>query len=179
MSVLKDAENLAVVQAEIARSGVKPVVKIILAEDSFHVLVLFRLRQFARKWRIPLVNRFLRLWQLSVYGIDLGADVELGSGVYFVHTAGTVVGGNAKPGARVRLMGNNTVGNASEDGYPVIGEDVTIGCGARILGPVHVGKRAVIGANAVVVKDVEPGSTVVGIPAKPIVKKESGKQRDV
>lgn len=90
----------------------------------------------------------------------------LGHGVYFIHSLGTVVGGNAVLGDRVRLMGNNTIGAARDDGSPTIGNDVEIGCGARILGPVRIGDGAVIGANAVVLHDVPDGATAVGIPAR-------------
>ena len=60
---------------------------------------------------------------------------------------------------------HNTVGTAKDNGYPIIESDVVVGCGARILGPVRVGARAVIGANAVVVHDVPPGAVATGIPA--------------
>jgi serine O-acetyltransferase len=69
-------------------------------------------------------------------------------------------------GDRVRLMGNNTIGAARDDGSPTIGNDVEIGCGARILGPVRIGHGAVIGANAVVLHDVPDGATAVGVPAR-------------
>lgn len=105
---------------------------------------------------------------MAVFGIEIGKDVELGPGVYFVHTLGVVIGGNAKVGARVSFMGNNTVGTAKDNGYPIIEEDVVVGCGARILGPVRVGARAKIGANAVVLSDVPPDTVVIGIPAKPV-----------
>lgn len=112
-----------------------------------------------------MANRALRLTQMALYGIEIGNDVTVGHGVYFVHTLGTVVGGNARLGDRVRLMGNNTIGTAKDNGYPVIEDDAVIGCGARILGPVRIGKGAVIGANAVVLSDVPAGAVAVGIPA--------------
>jgi len=139
-----------------------------LALDGFSVLALTRAREQARRFHIPGVNRVLRLAQMTVFGIEIGKDVELGPGVYFVHTLGVVIGGDAKVGARVSFMGNNTVGTAKDNGYPIIEEDVVVGCGARILGPVRVGARAKIGANAVVLSDVPPDTVVVGIPAKPV-----------
>lgn len=134
--------------------------------DAWMILALFRLRQRALRSRIPMVNRVLRLMQMIFGGVELGNDITLGEGVYFIHSLGTVVGGNAIVGDRVRFLGNNTVGTARDNGYPIIGNDVEVGCGARILGPVRIGDGAVIGANAVVLKDVPAGAVAVGIPAR-------------
>lgn len=137
-----------------------------LRTDAYMLLLLSRLRHLVLAARIPLVNRVLRLCQIMFGGIEIGNDVTLGSGVFFIHSVGTVVGGDARIGNRVRFMGNNTVGTARDNGYPVIEDDVEIGCGARILGPVRIGARAVIGANAVVLSDVPPDSVAVGMPAR-------------
>ena len=107
----------------------------------------------------------MRLAQTALFGIEIGKDVELGRGIYFVHTVGTVIGGTARIGDRVKFMGNNTVGTGRDDGYPVIEHDVVIGAGARILGPITIGARSVIGANAVVLRSMPPDSLAVGIPA--------------
>jgi serine O-acetyltransferase len=137
-----------------------------LSQDSFLILALWRARCAARRWRIPLVNHLLRRVQSVIFGIELGNDIELGPGIFFVHPVGIVVGGKARVGARVRFMGSNTVGTAKDNGYPLVEEDVVVGAGARVLGPVRVGARAVIGANAVVLSDVPADSVVVGIPAR-------------
>lgn len=142
----------------------KAIAKQVLTNDSFQLLTMTRLRERCRRYHVPGVNHVLRRVQTMVYGIEIGNDVELGEGVYFVHPIGIVIGGDAKIGNRVRFMGNNTVGTAKENGYPIIEDDVTVGAGARILGPIRVGKGAVIGANAVVVRDVPPGAVVTGIP---------------
>lgn len=149
--------------------------KLVLSADSLHVLAMNRVRESARRWHVPGVNRALRLVQTALFGIEIGKDVELGEGVYFVHTLGIIIGGDAKIGDRVRFMGNNTVGTAKDNGYPVIEDDVTVGAGARILGPIRVGRGAVIGANAVVLTDVAPGAVVVGVPAKPVERNEKKK----
>ncbi len=137
-----------------------------MTTDAYWLLALFRLRQAARRLRIPLANRVLRLMQMMFGGVELGNEVRLGPGVYFIHSLGTVVGGTAAVGARVRFMGNNTIGTASDNGYPVIEDDVEIGAGARVLGPVRIGKGAVIGANAVVLSDIPAGAVAVGAPAR-------------
>jgi serine O-acetyltransferase len=142
------------------------VTRVLLTSDSFRILGLTRVREMARRFHVPVVNRALRLWQMAIYGVEIGKNVELGEGVYFVHTLGIIIGGDAKIGNRVRFMGSNTVGTAKDDGYPTVGDDVIIGCGARILGNVEVGRGAIIGANAVVIEDVPAGATVVGVPAR-------------
>ncbi|MFO0756277.1 MAG: serine O-acetyltransferase EpsC [Byssovorax sp.] len=133
--------------------------------DPYAILLLTRLREAARRHHVPFVNRALRMAQTAIYGVEIGKEVTLGHGVYFVHSLGTVIGGDAKVGDRVRLMGNNTIGTAKDNGYPIVGDDVWIGCGARILGPVRIGDRAVIGANAVVLHDVPADGVAIGVPA--------------
>jgi serine O-acetyltransferase len=134
--------------------------------DSFSVTALTRAREVMRHGVLRPFNRVLRLAQTTVYGIDIGNDVQLGDGVYFVHPLGIVIGGTAQVGDRVKFMGSNTVGTAKDNGYPVIENDVLVGSGARILGPIRIGAGAVIGANAVVLCDVPPGAVAVGIPAR-------------
>lgn len=134
--------------------------------DAFLILATFRMRQAAHNSRIPAVGRILRAIQMALWGIELGRDIQLGVGVYFIHSVGTVVGGTSKIGAGTRLYGNNTVGTVSDNGCPTIGEQTMIGAGARILGPVAIGARAKIGANAVVLIDVPAQSTAAGVPAR-------------
>ena len=136
-----------------------------MAHDGSHVLVLCRLRQAGRRWHIPMFGSAVRRAQTALFGIEIGGDVQLGEGVIFLHTVGVVIGGDARIGDRVVFLGGNTVGTIDWKGYPRIGNDVIIGAGARILGPVTIGDGATIGANAVVVCDVPPGSTAVGVPA--------------
>ena len=133
--------------------------------DGFKVLLLTRCREAARRRRIPGLNHLLRMATRVLYGIDIGNEVEFGPGVHFSHSMGTVIGGPSTIGARVQFMGNNTVGTAKANGCPIIEADVVLGCGSRILGPVRVGRGAVIGANAVVLHDVPSGATAVGVPA--------------
>jgi serine O-acetyltransferase len=144
----------------------RSVARVVLGTDAFRVLLLERVRQRLRRWRVPLVPHLLRVAQTALFGIEIGKDVTLGPGVWFVHSLGIVVGGDARVGARVRFFGNNTVGTVADDGYPVIEDDAWIGAGARILGPIRVGAGARVGANAVVLQDVPPGWTAVGVPAR-------------
>lgn len=165
-ALIEDARELA--RAAGATPGQPASVRMALTQDSYWILALWRLRCAARQWRIPLVNHLLRRVQSVVFGIELGNGITLGRGVYFLHPVGIVVGGSARIGDRVRLMGSNTVGTAKDNGYPVVGDDVVLGAGARVLGPVQVGARAVIGANAVVLSDIAADSVAVGVPARAV-----------
>jgi len=146
--------------------SIKDAVKAALSQDGYKVLLMSRVRESARKWHVPGVNHALRLATTVLFSIEIGNDIELGEGINFTHTLGTVIGGTSKVGARVKFMGNNTIGTAKDNGCPVIEDDVVIGCGARVLGPIRIGRGAFIGANAVVLTDVPAGAIATGIPAK-------------
>lgn len=152
--------------ADPRRPSKREALRAALTQDGYKVLLMSRVRESARRWRVPGVNHALRLVTTVLYSIELGNDIELGEGINFTHTLGTVIGGTSKVGARVKFMGNNTVGTAKDNGCPVIEDDVVIGCGARVLGPIRIGRGAFIGANAVVLTDVPPGAIASGIPAK-------------
>ena len=163
-ALLQDATQLA--HAMVQGGERASVARAVFTCDSFLILMTWRLRCTARRWHVPGLNHLLRRFQTVFFGIEIGNEVTLGRGIYFVHPVGVVVGGAARVGARVRFMGGNTVGTARGDGHPVIEDDVVIGCGARVLGAVRVGARAVVGANAVVLTDVPPDSVAVGVPAR-------------
>jgi serine acetyltransferase len=145
--------------------NVREVVKT-MSHDGSQVLVLSRLGQAARRHGVPLFGSLVRRLQTSLFGIEIARDVQLGEGVIFLHTVGIVIGGDSRVGDRVVFLGGNTVGSVEPTGgYPRIGNDVIIGAGARILGPVTIGDGASIGANAVVLCDVPAGASALGVPA--------------
>ena len=152
--------------SEDERPSVRDAFKAALTQDGYKVLLMSRVREAARRWHVPGINHTLRLVTTVLYSIEIGNDIELGEGINFTHTLGTVIGGTSRVGSRVKFMGNNTIGTAKDNGCPVIEDDVVIGCGARVLGPIRVGRGAFIGANAVVLTDVPPGAIATGIPAK-------------
>jgi serine O-acetyltransferase len=168
LNFLIDAQQLASIALPKARKdpSVTELVKLCLSSDSYQITAASRVRDWARAKHVPFVNHALRIVQTAFFGIELGKDIKLGHGIWFIHPLGIVIGGSAKIGDRVRFFGNNTVGTAKENGYPTIEDDVWVGAGARILGPITVGARSVIGANAVVLTDIPPDSVAVGIPAK-------------
>jgi serine O-acetyltransferase len=138
----------------------------LFACDAVSILIMFRVRQWFRRHHIPLVNRIIRMFETALFAIELGNDVELGRGVFFMHSVGTVVGGDAKIGDACIFLGNNTIGANGEPGCPRIGAGTVIGAGARVLGKIEIGENCVLGANAVVVDHVPAGKVAVGIPAR-------------
>jgi serine O-acetyltransferase len=108
-------------------------------------------------------------------GVSLPAHAQIGPGLYIGHFGNIIVHPDTIMGARCNLSQGVTIGVLGGDrpGVPRIGNDVYIGAGAKILGPVTIGDGAIIGANAVVISDVPPGATAVGVPARIIDKQRS------
>jgi serine O-acetyltransferase len=114
----------------------------------------------------------LRRLNITLHGLDIVPTVPIGGGLYLPHTVGTVVMAQSI-GRNVTLVSNVTIGMRHQAAFPIIGNDVYIGAGARVLGPITVGDGAVIGANAVVLCDVPPHATAVGVPAR-IIQRDGG-----
>jgi serine acetyltransferase len=127
------------------------------------------LRPFVLRCAFSFFYRILYRRCRNVYGIELPYTVKLGRWVTFEHQGCVVIHGNAEIGDGCIIRQGVTIGNRSLDKpleAPRLGKEVNVGAGAKILGGVSIGDGATIGANAVVVKDVPPGATVVGIPAR-------------
>jgi serine O-acetyltransferase len=108
-----------------------------------------------------------RFWSI-VTAADIPLNCRLGRGLLIPHPTGVVIHPDAKIGPDCLILSCVTIGTGPKRGVPVLGVHVDVGTGAKILGGVQIGDRAVIGAGAVVLKDVRPGATVVGIPAREI-----------
>ena len=102
-----------------------------------------------------------------ITGIELPCETQIGDGFLIDHFGGIVISGYAKFGKNCRIRNGVVVGlkNVDEPSAPVIGDDVDIGAGAKVLGAIRIGNRVSIGANAVVICDVPDDSIAVGVPA--------------
>lgn len=146
------------------RSDWRGVVKALLTDGS-PAMVWYRLMQWARRWRlVPLEWAFNRMNSIFC-GCVIGRGAEFGPGFVLIHSLGVVINGSVRGGRNVRLEHQVTIG-AEKRQSPVLGDDVFVGAGAKILGRVRIGDGAKVGANAVVLRDVPPGATAVGIPAR-------------
>jgi serine O-acetyltransferase len=158
------------------RSGIRIFLIYFLCTPGFRYTVLLRLYAWARSTRWcdlgPRQTIVLLLHRYSIrFGIDISRDARIGSGFYIGHFGGICVNQDAVIGDNCNISQGVTLGQANRGeraGCPVIGNNVYIAPGAKIIGRIRVGDGAAIGANAVVINDVAPHTTVGGIPARPI-----------
>lgn len=137
-----------------------------------------------RNWRLTarIISQFVRF----LTGVEIHPGARIGKGFFIDHGMGVVIGETAEIGDNVTLYHGVTLGGVavfSKNGkvtakrHPTLGNNVTVGAGAQVLGPIKIGDDVKIGANAVVLKDVAAGQTVVGVPAHETLKsknKDSG-----
>src|SRR5262245_53008764 len=143
-----------------------------LATDGTFAMIVYRLMQASREAGLaPLEMVFNKLNAVTSQCI-IGRGAEFGPGFVLVHAQGVVINGSVRGGKNVKIEHQVTIG-AERRQSPIIGDDVFIGAGAKIIGSVTIGDGARIGANAVVVHDVPAHTTVVGIPAKPVRRRDA------
>jgi len=152
-----------------------------LLHPRFLPIVLCRLSRAAWLRRIPLLSGLCGYLNLLLFGLEVPARCEIGPGIFFPHPSGTVVGA-WRIGRNVTIFQGVTLGARELDmGFdprlrPDIGDNVTIGAGAKVLGGIRVEDGAIIGANSVVIHPVEKGSTAVGIPARAVARRAAATQ---
>lgn len=127
----------------------------------------FRLGSWAKAVGLRGVPSTVQRRLLRVYGLELSPGADIDGGLYIAHPVGTVLTVE-RAGRDLTVIGSVTVGRRGGNRWPRLGDGVFLGVGCRVLGDVDIGDGARVGANAVVVHDVAPGTTVVGVPARPI-----------
>ncbi len=145
--------------------------EILLTYSGFHAVLIHRLSHVLWKAQLKLIARFIAFLGRFLTGVEIHPAAVIGDYFFIDHGMGVVIGETASIGDRVHMYHGVTLGGISLEHvkrHPTIEDDVVIGAGAKLLGPIVIGRGARIGANAVVVKDVLPSDTVVGIPAHPI-----------
>ncbi|MDR7383815.1 serine O-acetyltransferase [Promicromonospora iranensis] len=135
----------------------------------FLAVLLYRLSARAGS-SVPLLGSVVKQVNHAITGADIAWSARIGPGLVLWHPTGVVIGAGVVIGRDARVQQGITLGAARSrtgvDGDPVLGDDVYVGAGARVLGPVRVGDRARVGANAVVLADVPDGASAVGVPAR-------------
>lgn len=141
--------------------------EIILTYSGFHALVFYRVAHFFHVHGFKLIARIISAWARFRTGIEIHPAAKLGYGIFIDHGTGVVIGETAEIGNNVTIYQGATLGGTGKDTgkrHPTVESGVMISAGAKILGPITVGRNAKIGAGSVVLKDVPENATVVGVP---------------
>ena len=160
----------------------KSVLSIIITYPGVKAVFFHQISNFFYKAGFDLIARIISQTIRFFTGIEIHPGAKIGKNLFIDHGMGVVIGETSEIGDNVTIYHNVTLGGSSpsidserqrhEKRHPTIGNDVVIGSGAQIIGPIRVGNNSRIAANAVVVKDVPENATMVGIPAK-VVKLEN------
>jgi serine O-acetyltransferase len=154
--------------------------EVITCYPGFHALLIHRLAHALWRMKMRWLGRFVSHASRFLTGIEIHPGAEIGRRVFIDHGMGVVIGETAELGDDCTLYHGVTLGGTTWNKgkrHPTLGRGVVIGAGAKLLGPIVVGDGARVGSNAVVVKDVPPGATAVGIPAR-IILDEQDKSRE-
>ena len=151
-------------------------IEVLLTYSGFHAIFFHRFCNKLWKLKLKTISRFISNISRIITSIEIHPAVEIGEGFFIDHGAGLVIGETTIIGKNVTIYQQATLGgispsiNSNEQRevkrHPTLKDNVVVGSGAQVLGPVIVGKNAKIGANAVVTKDVPENAVMVGIPAK-------------
>ncbi len=168
---LKDYLEIVPIRDPAARSRLE----ILTAYPGLHAIVLHRISHFI--WRIGLIwlARMLSQTGRWITGIEIHPGATIGRRFFIDHGMGVVIGETAEIGDDCTLYHGVTLGGTTwkkEKRHPTLGNNVVVGAGAKVLGPIIIGANARIGSNSVVVKDIPEGATVVGIPGRVVVARD-------
>src|SRR3990172_5901015 len=153
--------------------------EVITCYPGLHALLIHRLTHWLWCKRLRWLARFTSHVARFLTGIEIHPGATIGRRVFIDHGMGVVIGETAEGGDDCTLYHGVTLGGTTwqkEKRHPTLGNNVVVGAGAKILGPILIGDNARVGSNAVVVKDVPPGATAMGIPAR-IILDEQEKSR--
>lgn len=151
----------------------------LLLKREFHIMLIYRISHVLYRWRLSWLATLCQRLNILLFSIEISCKIDLAPGVKINHGIGTVIG-DAEIHGQVIIFQNVTIGvnypeftrSTKEKGYPIIEENVIIFPGAVISGPVVVGRGSIIGANAVITRNVAPGSIVSVTPAAVIGTRE-------
>ena len=165
----------------------KSLLSVILTYPGVKAVFFHQISNFFYKAGFDLVARIISQTVRFFTGIEIHPGAKIGKNLFIDHGMGVVIGETSEIGNNVTIYHAVTLGGSSpsidserqrhEKRHPIIGDDVVIGSGAQIIGPIKVGNNSRIAANAVVVKDVPDNATMVGIPAKAVKLENKGSFR--
>ncbi len=153
----------------------RSVLEIIFCYPGLHAVWFYRIAHWFWKHNCFFIGRFISHLGRFFTGVEIHPGARIGNKFFIDHGMGVVIGETAEIGDNVTLYHGVTLGGVTWDKvkrHPTLDDNVVIGSGAKILGPFTVGKGAKVGSNSVVVKEVPPSATVVGIPGRVVMQEE-------
>lgn len=151
--------------------------EVILCYPGFHAMIMHRIAHWMHNHHMKLLARMLSQANRFLTGIEIHPAAIIGEGIFIDHGMGVVIGETTVIGNNVTIYQGATLGGTGKETgkrHPTIGNNVIISTGAKLLGPFTVGDNSKIGAGSVVLREIPPNSTVVGIPGR-VVKKDNKK----
>lgn len=149
------------------------VLESLLFENGFQAVVLHRVAHWFKSHGVPVLGPFFARLSLFLTGVDIAPGATIGPGLMIGHGTGLVIGDRVRIGARAHLLHQVTIGSPATDRreeMPVLGDDVFVAAGAKLIGAISIGDGAFVGANAVVTQDVPAGArvlTTAGVEIRP------------
>ena len=143
--------------------------EVIILYPGFHAILFHRIAHFLYCKKLYFIARFISQFSRHITGIEIHPGAKIGRKLFIDHGIGIVIGETAIIGNNCTIYHNVTLGGTGKDKkrrHPKIGNNVMIGTGAKVLGPIKIGNNVKIGAGSVVLKDVPDNVTVVGVPRK-------------
>ena len=143
--------------------------EVVLTYSGFHALLAYRISHWLKSYNVPFIPRAISQLARWLTGIEIHPSAVIGTGFFIDHGMGVVIGETAEIGDFVTLFQGVTLGGTGKERgkrHPTVGNHVVVGAGAKILGGIKIGDNVKIGANSVVLKNVPPNSTVIGVPAR-------------
>lgn len=167
---------LNAIKSELSENETKGLLRTLLSiylSPSKHAMVLYRIAKILYDKNHLLLSKLLTRRLILKYGLHLSLKAEIGKGLKIKHMNGIVIGDGVKIGDNVTIyqqvtLGGKNIGDMDKNNYPIVGNNVTIFSGAKILGNITIGENSIIGANSVVIRDVDSNSVYAGIPARKI-----------
>jgi len=159
----------------------RSVMEVLLCYPGLYAVWGYRLSHWLWRHRLKLLGRYVSQIMRWFTGIEIHPGATIGPGLFIDHGMGVVIGETAELGEEVTLYHTVTLGGTNlQKGkrHPTLGDRVTIGAGAKILGPIVIGSDSRVGANAVVVKSVPSNSVVVGVPGQIIARSRPHTAKD-
>ena len=147
----------------------KSIVEVLTSYPGIQAVLLHRIAHFFWRLQLPFVPRYISGISRQITGIDIHPGAKIGRNFFIDHGTGVVIGETAEIGDNVTIYQGVTLGGIhlkDEKRHPTLGNNIVVGAGAKLLGPIVIGDNVKVGSNSVVTKDVPANCIVVGVPGR-------------